>query len=112
MTDTHMEHIHAHHEDGSSDVVMDQAYWEERYRSSNALWSGNPNPQLVSEATDLAPGSALDVGCGEGADAIWLADRGWLVTAVDISTVALERGAARAREAGPAVAKRITWSHA
>jgi SAM-dependent methyltransferase len=91
---------------------MDQAFWDERYRSTSALWSGHPNPQLVTEAANLAPGRALDVGCGEGADAIWLAERGWLVTAVDISTVALARGAARAAEGSAVIARRITWLHA
>jgi SAM-dependent methyltransferase len=91
---------------------MDEAFWDERYRSASVLWSGQPNPQLVAEMTDLAPGSALDVGSGEGADAIWLAERGWQVTALDISGVALARGAAHAVEAGPDIARRITWQHA
>jgi SAM-dependent methyltransferase/quercetin dioxygenase-like cupin family protein len=95
-----------------TDVVMDEAFWDERYGSASALWSGQPNPQLVAEVTDLAPGRALDVGSGEGADAIWLAERGWHVTALDISGVALARGAAHAVEAGPEVARRITWQHA
>lgn len=86
-----------------------EALWDERYRSSSALWSGHVNPSLAAEAIDLAPGSALDVGCGEGADAIWLAEHGWLVTAVDVSAVALGRGAAHALEISPEVAQRITW---
>jgi SAM-dependent methyltransferase len=57
-------------------------------------------------------GTALDVGAGEGADGLWLADRGWQVTATDISTVALDRGASHAREAGTEVAARIDWLHA
>jgi SAM-dependent methyltransferase len=64
------------------------------------MWSGQPNPQLVAEAAALAPGEALDLGCGEGADAIWLAARGWAVTGLDVSAVALERAAAHARERG------------
>ncbi len=91
---------------------MDQAFWDERYQSSSTLWSGHPNPQLVTEAAGLAAGTALDVGCGEGADAIWLAERGWQVTAVDLSVVALERAAAQAVKIGAAVARRITWQHA
>ncbi len=91
---------------------MSEALLDQRYLSSNALWSGNPNTHLVTEAADLAPGKALDVGCGEGADAIWLAERGWQVTAVDLSSVALERGAAHALEVGPDLARRITWLHA
>ena len=89
-----------------------EAFWERLYRSRDSLWSGNPNPQLVHEASDLTPGTALDVGCGEGADAIWLAERDWQVTATDISTVALARGAAHAAERGAAVARRIDWLHA
>ena len=91
---------------------MDEGFWDERYISSPALWSGRPNAHLVTEAADLAPGVALDVGCGEGADAIWLAGRGWRVTALDISSVALQRGAARALEAGAEAAARITWVRA
>ena len=90
---------------------MDEEFWNERYRSSSALWSANPNSELVREASDLIPGSALDIGCGEGADTIWLAERGWRVTAVDFSTVALERGAARAHSIGADVAGRIEWRH-
>ena len=82
---------------------------DERYRSASAVWSGQPNPILVAEAADISPGAALDVGCGEGADAIWLAERGWQVTAIDISTVALQRGAAQAHQVGPEVGERITW---
>ena len=83
---------------------FDQAFWDERYRSQAALWSGNPNRHLIAEASGLAPGAALDVGSGEGADAIWLAQRGWSVTAADVSAVALQRGAAHA--------ERIRWLHA
>jgi SAM-dependent methyltransferase len=88
---------------------LDQAFWDERYRSRPLLWSGRPNLQLVAEVEGLPPGTALDVGAGEGADAIWLAQRGWRVTAVDLSPVALERAAAHAAEAGPEVAARIDW---
>jgi SAM-dependent methyltransferase len=91
---------------------FDEAFWNERYRSADALWSGNPNRYLVSEASDLRPGTVLDVGCGEGADALWLAGRGWRVTGVDLSTVALERAARHAAEAGPGMAARIGWVHA
>jgi SAM-dependent methyltransferase len=92
--------------------MFDQAWFEERYRSAPALWSEQPNPQLVAEITDLRPGTALDVGCGEGADAIWLAERGWRVTGVDFSTTALERAAQHAAARGGEVAGRIDWRHA
>jgi SAM-dependent methyltransferase len=93
-------------------TVFDEASWEERYRSSSAVWSGRPNAQLVAEAAGLAPGTALDVGSGEGADALWLAGRGWRVTAVDFATAALERAAAHAAALGAEVAGRIRWVHA
>jgi SAM-dependent methyltransferase len=70
---------------------MDQQFWDDLYREKDQLWSGAPNGVLVAETTGLPPGQALDLGCGEGADALWLASKGWLVTAVDISDVALER---------------------
>ena len=87
-------------------------FWNERYSSQTRLWSGNPNKYLVSEVSGLSPGTALDVGCGEGADAIWLARQGWQVTGVNISTVALERARAHAAEAGPDIAGRTGWQQA
>jgi SAM-dependent methyltransferase len=92
--------------------IFDEQSWEERYRSHTTVWSGRPNPQLVAEASDLAPGAALDVGSGEGADVLWLASRGWQVTGVDFSTTALERAAAHADALGADVAGRVRWVHA
>jgi SAM-dependent methyltransferase len=89
-----------------------EAAWDERYRSSDRVWSGRPNPQLVAEISELTPGRALDVGCGEGADAIWLARRQWEVEAVDISGVALERAAAHAKDVDPEASGRIEWRRA
>ena len=86
------------------------AVWDERYRSKTRLWSGKPNPQLVREAAGLRPGRALDLGCGEGADAIWLARQGWSVTAVDVSAVALER--ARSHELAELALERVQPSSA
>ncbi|HUB70584.1 MAG TPA: class I SAM-dependent methyltransferase [Acidimicrobiales bacterium] len=78
--------------------------WDARYSEHDgAMWSGRPNGRLLAEVAGLGPGRALDVGCGEGADAIWLARRGWAVTAVDISDVALSRAREAARLAGAAV---------
>ncbi|WP_133905082.1 class I SAM-dependent methyltransferase [Actinophytocola oryzae] len=85
---------------------MDQQFWDDLYTTKDRLWSGAPNGVLVTEAADLPPGQALDLGCGEGGDALWLAGRGWLVTAVDISRVALERAAAVAGDA------KVNWIHA
>jgi SAM-dependent methyltransferase len=96
---------HAHGTGGA----FDEGFWDERYRTSQRIWSGNPNPQLVAEVASTPPGRALDVGCGEGADAIWLASRGWSVVAADISGVALERAARHARDSDPAAAARIDW---
>jgi SAM-dependent methyltransferase len=79
-----------------------EADWDHRY-GGDQLWSGNPNGTLVQEISDLAPGRALDVGAGEGADALWLAERGWNVTANDISKHALDRLAAEAHRRGLAV---------
>ena len=103
---------HDHREHEGREDILGAAFWDRRYRSRSALWSGHPNPHLVAEAAELAPGAALDVGCGEGADAIWLAERGWRVTAADVSTVALERGAAQALVVGAEVAQRIAWRQA
>jgi SAM-dependent methyltransferase len=91
-------------------TTSDEERWDARYAASTAVWSGEPNPRLVEEAAGLAPGTALDAGCGEGADAMWLAERGWTVTAVDLSRVALARAQATAQPA--ATGKRITWLHA
>lgn len=85
----------------------DAELWDDRYRESDRIWSGNPNVALVREVEGLTPGRALDLGCGEGADAVWLARRGWTVTATDISRVALGRAVGHAAEAG--VADRIDW---
>ncbi|MDP8909098.1 MAG: NAD(P)/FAD-dependent oxidoreductase [Chloroflexota bacterium] len=67
-----------------------EADWDHRY-GGDQMWSGNPNGTLVNEITGLAPGRALDVGAGEGGDALWLAEQGWSVTASDISQRALDR---------------------
>jgi SAM-dependent methyltransferase len=77
--------------------------WDAKYGEKAALWSGRPNGRLVAEVADLSPGRVLDVGCGEGADAIWLARNGWTVTAIDISQVAVSRARAAADQAGVTV---------
>ncbi|NAZ82013.1 methyltransferase domain-containing protein [Kineococcus sp. R8] len=91
-----------------ADRTPDAAAWDERYGASDRIWSGQANGALVAEVADLAPGRALDVGCGEGADAVWLARRGWRVTALDVSRVALDRAAQHARDADV----EVTWCHA
>ena len=89
--------------------MFTQAFWDDRYSGERHVWSGRPNPHLVTETSDLAPGRAIDVGCGEGADAIWLARQGWTVTGADVSPVGLKRAAANAEAAGAEIAQRITW---
>ncbi|GGK64459.1 hypothetical protein Sme01_25510 [Sphaerisporangium melleum] len=77
-----------------------ERFWEAHYGARDQVWSGRPNAVLVDVAGPLPPGRALDLGCGEGGDAVWLAGHGWRVTATDISAIALSRAAARAQEAG------------
>ena len=91
--------------DGAADAAT--SFWEDFYQDRDLVWSGQANPLLVREVAGLEPGSALDLGGGEGADAIWLAERGWRVTAVDISATALGRAAERAARVG--VGDTITW---
>jgi len=99
------------HHDHDHDLaeMFTQETWDARYAESERIWSGNPNPRLVEHAADLPPGDALDVGAGEGADAVWLATHGWEVTALDVSRVALDRVKAHAEEAG--VGDRVTTLH-
>ncbi len=108
MTGSAHDHHHHHDHDGDDwQPRFDGAYWDEHYSSEPALWSGQPNPVLVVEAVDLPVGRALDVGCGEGADALWLAEQGWQVTGVDVSQVALDRAAAHVATAG--FADQVVW---
>lgn len=91
--------------------VAEAEEWDGFYARESAgapIWSGRPNGVLAREVAGLPPGTALDVGCGEGADAIWLAGQGWRVTAVDPSRVALDRASAAARQADI----EVTWVHA
>lgn len=81
-------------------VGMEAHDWDERYRGAPRLWTERPNQLLVEEISGLKPGRALDLGAGEGRNAVWLAEQGWKVTAVDFSGVALERGADTAKRAG------------
>ncbi|MEV1023144.1 class I SAM-dependent methyltransferase [Streptomyces sp. NPDC050264] len=88
-------------------AMFEPAGWDERYAGQERFWSGDANPQLVAAAGELAPGTALDVGCGEGGDVIWLAGRGWRVTGADFSAEGLARAARHTEEAG--VAGRVDW---
>src|SRR4051794_28983233 len=97
--------MHEHeHGERRFDGPGQAAEWDARYREGDgAIWSGRPNGRLVAEVADLSPGRALDGGCGEGADAIWLAQQGWTVTAIDVSEVAVGRARKAAEQTGATV---------
>lgn len=102
-----------HHQAHSHEPMQDfgRQSWEERYRAKQAVWSGRPTQVLVDEVEPLLePATVLEFGCGEGADAVWLAQHGWLVTAVDLSSTALERARKHAEQAG--VDQHITFTDA
>ncbi|MEO6510293.1 MAG: class I SAM-dependent methyltransferase [Nocardioides sp.] len=100
-----MSHDHQHEHDAPD--YFEPAGWEERYSGEEQVWSGRPNPQLVAEISGLKPGTALDVGCGEGGDVIWLAQQGWQVTGADFLANGLTRAARHAADAG--VEDRTSW---
>src|SRR5450631_881763 len=77
---------------------MDAEYWNQRYDQTELVWSAGPNVWVEQVASGLAPGTALDLGAGEGRNALWLVENGWAATAVDFSSVALERARGLARE--------------
>jgi 2-polyprenyl-3-methyl-5-hydroxy-6-metoxy-1,4-benzoquinol methylase len=70
---------------------VDRDQWDERYGGDELVWTSTPNEFLVSEVADLAPGRAVDLACGEGRNAVWLAERGWSTTGVDFSSVGLAK---------------------
>lgn len=87
-------------------------YWDGHYAGDAQDRRRPPNPHLVAETRELTPGTVLDAGCGEGAEAIWLAAQGWQVTAVDIADTALRGARSHAQAAGDAIAGRIDWLQA
>jgi SAM-dependent methyltransferase len=94
---------------------LDRSFWEQRWAAARRATQGvmaPANRTLTDTAAQLSGGAALDAGCGEGSDTIWLASRGWTVTAVDFVASALNRGRDRAEQRGPDVARRIDWRHA
>jgi SAM-dependent methyltransferase len=83
-------------------------HWEERYGERDQIWSGRVNVRLAEVVSPVAPGHALDLGCGEGADACWLAEHGWSVVGVDVSDTALQRATAAAEARG--LSDRVTFA--
>jgi 2-polyprenyl-3-methyl-5-hydroxy-6-metoxy-1,4-benzoquinol methylase len=95
----------------------DQSFWDRLWSTTlrdhtDKVARRPPNAHLTSEFAGLAPGRALDAGCGHGADTLWLAAHGWRVTAVDFSASALAHGKSMAEAAGPAIARRVEWVEA
>jgi SAM-dependent methyltransferase len=88
-------------------TVFGSEYWDERYASMPSVWGAEPNRWVAEQLADLAPGTAVDLACGEGRNAVWLAGRGWRVYAVDFSAVALDKGRELERRDPPPVA--ISW---
>jgi SAM-dependent methyltransferase len=86
---------------------VDARDWDERYAAAPLVWSAGPNGFVEAELTELGPGRALDLACGEGRNALWLAGRGWEVTAVDFSAVAVDKG--RRLAAARDLDGQVTW---
>lgn len=87
---------------------MNRTDWDARYAAEPSLWGAEPNQFVRARVAELEPGVALDLACGNGRNALWLARRGWRVTAVDISAVAVEQAAAR----GAALGVDVDWQQA
>jgi 2-polyprenyl-3-methyl-5-hydroxy-6-metoxy-1,4-benzoquinol methylase len=83
---------------------MDSTQWDERYSTSELIWTGRANQFVEAHLADLEPASAIDLGAGEGRNAVWLASRGWTVTAVDFSRVGLDKAEVLAAEHGVEIA--------
>ncbi|MGB3303579.1 MAG: class I SAM-dependent methyltransferase [Gordonia sp. (in: high G+C Gram-positive bacteria)] len=88
------EHHHNHDDQQAPAHPVTASEWDELYSTADRLWTDNVNPAVIAEITGVTPGSAFDLGCGEGADARWLAAQGWSVVGADISEVALDRARA------------------
>ena len=91
---------------------MDAAAWDVRYATDELIWTAEPNRWLVEALADRPPGVALDLGAGEGRNALWLAGRGWDVTAVDFSGEAIRKGRAVQAAHAPETIPHVTWVHA
>jgi SAM-dependent methyltransferase len=88
-------HVDPHRRDPEHrSLVMDAAAWDERYAAAELVWGAPPNRWVAEELTGAPPGRAVDLACGEGRNALWLATQGWRVTAIDFSPVAIEKARA------------------
>jgi SAM-dependent methyltransferase len=87
---------------------VDREHWNRRYANSELVWTADPNRFLVEEVADLEPGRALDLACGEGRNAVWLAERDWDVTGVDFADVGLAKAAKLSAEREV----EVEWVHA
>lgn len=88
---------------------MEPTDWDDRYRATDRLWSAEPNMFVEDRLADREPGAGLDLASGEGRNAIWLAARGWKITAVDFSAVAIERGRSHSADVDFVVADVLRW---
>src|SRR5699024_5462424 len=99
-THPHSSHAHAPaHAEPDPDLSPTE-YWEQRYSGSERVWSGKVNATMASVVAELSPGTAIDLGCGEGGDVLWLAEQGWTAVGLDISTVAVGRAREEAAARG------------
>jgi 2-polyprenyl-3-methyl-5-hydroxy-6-metoxy-1,4-benzoquinol methylase len=103
------EEPHSSHRSQQADPPAFGSQWWEQHYQGHAAGQGIPSPQLVAEFTGVPGGTALDAGCGNGVDAIWLARQGWEVTAIDISPTAVGRAQRLAADQAPEVAQSISW---
>lgn len=105
---------HEREHGGARELGHDATHWDERYAATDRLWSADPNATVAEIVGPLPPGRALDLGAGEGRHAVWLAQRGWSVTAVDFAAVGIDRGRAGAAQLGVAVDWQVadirTWA--
>ncbi|MGH3508401.1 MAG: class I SAM-dependent methyltransferase [Nocardioidaceae bacterium] len=88
---------------------MDAQTWDERYSAADLVWGAEPNRFVREQCEELPPGDAVDLACGEGRNSLWLARRGWRVTGIDFSPVAIERARTLTAQEPPEVAERLTW---
>jgi SAM-dependent methyltransferase len=106
----HLNHSHSPSSSPNTNLLPGEQEWDELYSGAERIWSDNPNAHLAATAAELQPGRALDLGCGEGVDLVWLAERGWTGVGIDISARALARASTVAHSHG--VTDQITWVHA